>query len=57
MSKATEAAREMFNNQSQHKEGETITTREALKAYDPDLYALVDETMAYREKVDWRVKR
>ena len=25
-----------------------ITTREALKAYDPDLYALVDETMAYQ---------
>lgn len=34
-----------------------ITTREALKAYDPELFALVDETMAYREKVDWRVKR
>jgi hypothetical protein len=34
-----------------------ITTREALKAYDPDLYALVDETMAYREHVDWRFKR
>jgi alpha-glucosidase len=34
-----------------------ITTREALKAYDPDLYALVDETMAYKEHVDWRVKR
>ena len=33
-----------------------ITTREALKAYDPDLYALVDETMAYKERVDWRVK-
>ena len=31
-----------------------ITTREALKAYDPDLYALVDETMAYKEHVDWR---
>src|SRR5262249_9218107 len=26
-----------------------ITTREALKAYDPDLYALVDETMAFKE--------
>jgi hypothetical protein len=24
-----------------------ITTREALKAYDPDLYALADETMVY----------
>jgi hypothetical protein len=33
-----------------------IVTREALKAYDPALYALVDETMAYREHVDWRVK-
>jgi hypothetical protein len=34
-----------------------ITTREALKAYDPDLYALVDETMAYKGHVDWRVRR
>jgi hypothetical protein len=34
-----------------------ITTREALRAYDPDLYALVDETMAYKEHVDWRVGR
>ncbi|HEY1379198.1 MAG TPA: hypothetical protein VGF55_20515, partial [Gemmataceae bacterium] len=34
-----------------------ITTREALRGYDPDLYALVDETMAYRGKVDWRVRR
>jgi hypothetical protein len=34
-----------------------ITTREALKAYDPDLFALVDETMAYREHVDWRFRR
>jgi len=31
-----------------------ITTREALKQYDPDLFALVDETMAYQGKVDWR---
>jgi hypothetical protein len=31
-----------------------ITTREALRAYDPVLYALVDETMAYGERVDWR---
>ena len=31
-----------------------ITTREALKAYDPDLFSLVDETMAYKGKVDWR---
>jgi hypothetical protein len=34
-----------------------ITTREALKAYDPDLYALVDETMAYKEHVDWRYRQ
>jgi hypothetical protein len=34
-----------------------ITTREALQAYDPDLYALVDETMAYKGHVDWRLKR
>jgi hypothetical protein len=33
-----------------------VTTREALKAYDPDLYAIVDETMAYREHQDWRYK-
>ena len=31
-----------------------ITTREALKQYDPDLFTLVDETMAYKGKVDWR---
>jgi dipeptidyl aminopeptidase/acylaminoacyl peptidase len=31
-----------------------ITTREALKVYDPDLYDLVDETFAYKEHVDWR---
>jgi alpha-glucosidase len=34
-----------------------ITTREALRAYDPGLYALVDETMAYKGRVDWRFKR
>lgn len=34
-----------------------IATREALKAYDPELYAQVAETMAYVGKVDWRVKR
>jgi hypothetical protein len=34
-----------------------ITTREALQAYDPDLYALVDETMAYKGHVDWRFRR
>src|SRR5207253_2274712 len=34
-----------------------ITTREALKAYDSGLYALVDETMAYAGHVDWRFRR
>jgi len=34
-----------------------ISTREALKGYDAELYALVAETMAYREHVDWRYKR
>jgi hypothetical protein len=33
-----------------------ITTREALREYDPDLFALVDETMAYKGKVDWRYR-
>ena len=33
-----------------------ITTREMLKAYDPELYALVDETFAYNGHVDWRFK-
>ena len=32
-----------------------ISTREALAAYDPGLFALVEETMAYRGKVDWRL--
>lgn len=34
-----------------------ITTRETLKTYDAGLYALVDETMAYKEHVDWRGNR
>jgi fermentation-respiration switch protein FrsA (DUF1100 family) len=33
-----------------------ITSREALQAYDPELYALVDETMAYKGHVDWRYR-
>jgi hypothetical protein len=33
-----------------------IATREALRAYDPGLYELVDETMAHRGHVDWRVR-
>jgi len=31
-----------------------IRTRELLKEYDPNLYTLVHETMAYQGKVDWR---
>jgi hypothetical protein len=31
-----------------------INTRGALKDYDPELYALVNETMAYDGHVDWR---
>jgi hypothetical protein len=34
-----------------------ITTREALKAYDPNLFTLVEETMAYKAHVDWRFQR
>jgi alpha-glucosidase len=34
-----------------------VTTRAALKAYDPELFALVEETMAYRGHVDWRFRR
>ncbi|MBI4604661.1 MAG: hypothetical protein HY721_22085 [Planctomycetes bacterium] len=33
-----------------------ISTREALRAYDPDLHALVHATMAYGGKVDWRYR-
>jgi len=40
-----------------HNADRPITTRELLKAYDPDLYGIVDETMAYREHQDWRYKR
>ena len=31
-----------------------IATRELLKEYDPELFAVVHETMAYQGKVDWR---
>jgi hypothetical protein len=31
-----------------------ITTREAVQAYDPDLFSLVNEVMAYDGHVDWR---
>jgi hypothetical protein len=31
-----------------------VVSRELLRAYDPELFALVDETMAYAGHVDWR---
>jgi len=37
--------------------GHPIATRETLKQYDPGLFALVEETMAYKGKVDWRYQR
>jgi alpha-glucosidase len=37
-----------------HDAAHPVSTREALKEYDPDLYALVNETMAYDGHVDWR---
>jgi hypothetical protein len=33
-----------------------INSREALKTYDPDLFGLVHETMAYAGHVDWRFR-
>ncbi|NQT81587.1 hypothetical protein HQ563_01080 [bacterium] len=34
-----------------------ITTREMLEEYDPGLFSLVEETMAYKGKVDWRYQK
>lgn len=34
-----------------------IATREALRLYDPGLFDLVEETMAYKGKTDWRLSR
>lgn len=31
-----------------------VNTRERLATYDPGLFAIVHETMAYQDKVDWR---
>lgn len=39
-----------------HDTAHPITSREALKAYDPELFGLVAETMAYEGHVDWRLK-
>jgi hypothetical protein len=37
--------------------GYQIATREALQGYDPGLFALVEETMFHRGKVDWRLRK
>ena len=37
--------------------GHPISTRQTLKQYDPGLFALVEETMAYKGKVDWRCRK
>lgn len=34
-----------------------VATREQLKAYDPELFALVHETMAYEDRQDWRFRQ
>jgi len=34
-----------------------IATREALQLYDPGLFGIVEETMAYKGKADWRLSR
>jgi alpha-glucosidase len=34
-----------------------VSTRESLKEYDPELFSLVNETMAYDGHVDWRYNR
>ena len=34
-----------------------IATREALQLYDPGLFGIVEETMAYKGKTDWRLSR
>jgi hypothetical protein len=33
-----------------------IATREALRQYDPELFALINQTMAYDGHVDWRLQ-
>jgi hypothetical protein len=31
--------------------------REALQLYDPGLFGIVEETMAYKGKTDWRLRQ
>ncbi len=49
-----------FDGSGQHSPpldvGYQVATREALKSYDPGLFALVEETMYHRGKVDWRLR-
>ena len=37
--------------------GYPVATREDLEEYDPGLFRLVEELMAYKGKVDWRLRR
>jgi alpha-glucosidase len=37
-----------------HDASHPVSTREALREYDPNLFSLVNETMAYDGHVDWR---
>jgi alpha-glucosidase len=37
--------------------GYPVSNREELRGYDPGLFALVEETMFYRGKVDWRLPK
>jgi alpha-glucosidase len=36
---------------------QSIVTREALRQYDPELFSLISQTMAYDGHVDWRLPR
>jgi hypothetical protein len=40
-----------------HDAVQPVATREGLKDYDPNLFSLVDETMAYAGRVDWRLNQ
>ena len=46
----------MGQDAAPHDAAHPINTREALQQYDPDLYTLVNETMAYEGHVDWRYR-
>jgi len=46
------AGQDMPPNDAPH----SIATREALRQYDPELFALIAQTMAYDGHVDWRLR-